>query len=385
MTDTLGKVREMAPAISKRSDEIEQARRLPSDLVADLAAAGCFRMLVPRRYGGSEMSLRDAIEVVEEVSRADGSAGWTVMIGASTPVVFGNLPEPTFAALYKDNVDAIGGGAVAPKGQAVVTDGGYLVSGQWPFASGCEHCDWLGVHAVVVRDGEPARLPNGMPAMRIAVFAASEFEVVDTWNVAGLRGTGSHDIKLAGKLCPEEWTCSIFGAPANVDGQIFRVPVVSQLGLFVSAVAVGIGQRALGDIAALAAGGKRPAFGGRRLAESPVFQDRLGELDATLRASRALLYSVIDEAWERAGSGEAFPLLDRARLRSAGPQVVSLAVNVVDGAYRLGGGSSLYDSSPLQRHLRDVHAITQHAAVGRDFFPLVGALLAGEEVDAMRI
>lgn len=383
---TLERARQLAPEIAKRADEIEAGRRVPLDLLDDLVAAGCFRMLVPRRFGGSELPLGDALAVIEELSRADAATGWTVMIGATTPAVLSFLPLPTFEQLYAAGPDVIGGGTLAPKGRLVAEDGGYRVTGQWPFASGCQHCSSLAVHGVVVRDGAPAMLPNGMPEMRVALFPAGEVEIVDTWHVSGLRGTGSHDLKVDGLFCPEERTGRLFGGTPCVDTQVTRLPALGLLGTAVGAVAVGIAAGAVDDIVSLAGGGKRPAFQpNRRLAESPLFQAKLGEADATLRAARGLLHAEADAAWARAAGDQPPTVLDRARMRATGPKVTSLAVEVVDAAYAAGGGTSLYDSSPLQRRLRDIRALTQHAGVSADFFGVVGALMVGEDVDTMRV
>ncbi|MBV9601493.1 MAG: acyl-CoA dehydrogenase family protein, partial [Chloroflexi bacterium] len=129
---TLQRVRALAPTIRQCSEEIERARRLPLDLVAELRAAGCFRMHVPTAYGGDELPLTHALEVLEELARADGSTGWTTAIGAETPILLGLLPESSFAAVYSRGPDVIGAGSLAPKGQAVTAAGGYCVSGQWP-------------------------------------------------------------------------------------------------------------------------------------------------------------------------------------------------------------------------------------------------------------
>jgi indole-3-acetate monooxygenase len=387
MTTTLDNVRALGPELAKRAEEIEEARRLPLDIVDDLTAAGCFRMLVPRRFGGDELPLAGALGVIEALSAAEAASGWTVMIGATSPLVFGFLAPDVYAEIYSAGPDVIGGGTLAPKGTAVAVDGGYRFTGQWPFASGCLHSSWLAAHALVVDEqGAPVPSEGGGPTLRMGVFPAAEVEVVDTWRVSGLRGTGSHDLRLADAFCPASRTCTVFGALPTVEGTIFSIPIVAQLGLFVAAVAVGIAQAAVDDVAALAASGKRPAFGpAKRVAESPVFQDRLGEADAIVRGARALMLSEAERAWARAVAGEEFALLDRARMRATGPQVTAMAAAAVDIAYALGGGTSLYDTSPLQRRLRDVRAVTQHAGVGRDFFGVVGALLAGEPVDAMRI
>src|SRR4029453_4117507 len=136
-------VRTLAPAIVARSEEIERGRRVPPDLVEDLTAAGCFGMLVPRSHGGAELDLAAEMRVIEELARADGSVGWTVMIGRSSPVFFGKLPRDTFDALYAAGPDVILAGTVNPTGLATPVDGGFRVTGQWSFASGCQHCHWF--------------------------------------------------------------------------------------------------------------------------------------------------------------------------------------------------------------------------------------------------
>lgn len=234
---------------------------------------------------------------------------------------------------------------------------------------------------VVVAGGEAQLLPNGLPDMRVAVFPARDAEIVDTWQVAGMQGTGSHDVRLCDAYCPAERTFSLFGGTPSVDDTILAIPTLSVLSMHQAAVALGIARGALDDIAELACDGKRRLFASHRLAESAVFQDALGEADATLRAARALLRNDADAAWAKASRRELFTPLERLRLRATAAHVVRMAVQVVDTAYTAGGGTAIYASSPLQRRLRDIHAQTQHIGVSRDAFQYVGALIAGEELD----
>ncbi|MBV9322930.1 MAG: acyl-CoA dehydrogenase family protein [Chloroflexi bacterium] len=380
MTTTLERVRELTPMIRQRSTEIEQGRHVPLDLIAELKAAGCFRMHVPAEYGGDDLTLSQALDVIEELARADGSTGWTTMIGSDGPTLFSRLPKTTFDTIYADGPDVIGAGALAPKGRAMRVDGGYCVSGQWSFASGCQHADWLLAHAVVVDQGQPQLLSSGVPDMRVAVFPTNQVEIVDTWHVVGLNGTGSHDFSLREAFCPEERTFSLMGPP-SVANTGFGIPLLGQLSLNLAAVALGIGRGALDDIAQLAGGGKRRVFASHRLAESAVFQDKLGEADVTLRGAHALLHADAEAAWAKAGRGEEFSPLERLRIRATAAYVVRLMTRVVDVSYTAGGGSAIYEASPLQRRLRDIHALTQHIGVSGEAFEYVGALLAGEELD----
>jgi alkylation response protein AidB-like acyl-CoA dehydrogenase len=383
VNSTLANVRQLAGTITGQADDVEHARRVSLGLVAELATAGCFRMFVPRRHGGDELTLVEGLDIIEEVSAADGSTGWVVMIGANTPIIFGFAPPATFDKVYAGGPDVISGGAVAPKGTATRTDGGYLATGQWPFASGCQHAHWLGVNCVVTEEGAPAVDPQGRAQLRMLMFPPAHVEIVDTWKVVGLRGTGSHDLRLHDAFCPDGFSFRIDG-PSRRSEPIFRIPVIPHLGLWVSAVAVGIARGALADIVALAGRGKQPAFG-RKLAESTLFHDKIGQAEVTLRGARALLHDQARAAWHRAAGSEEFTPAERAGIRAAAAHVATVAAEVVDVAYAAGGGNSVYESSPLQRRLRDVHAVTQHVSVSTDAYSTLGAVLSGQSVNPLRL
>jgi indole-3-acetate monooxygenase len=382
---TLSRVRDLTASIAALGAEIEAARRVPESLLGTLAEAGCFRMLVPAAYGGSELCVSQALEIIEEVSSADASVGWNVMIAGSNLVVAALFGKKTFDHIYSAGPDVVIGGSHAPKGKARSVDGGYTVNGQWPFASGCEHCSWLVCQCAVVADVSPNEASAGRPAMRLALLPAGEVEVIDTWRVMGLSGTGSHDIRVRAKFCPIERTCSLFDARPSIDGVVFRVPPIAQLGLFIAAVALGIARGSLNDLAVIARGGKRSAYSGAPISRSAVLQTMIGQADATLRAARSLLYSTSDAAWRMAAAGDEFSPLDRARIRATSSRVVELSSDVVTACFRGAGSAALYLESPLQRRLRDMCVLTQHTGVGSDFFTAVGALLMGEPTDAMRI
>ncbi len=384
-TATLGRVRALAPAISERAEEVEEARRLPLDLLDQLIEAGCFRMGLPRSHGGDELSIVEIIRVIEELARADGSVGWAAMIGGTAAELFALLPKERFDALYASGPDLIGGGTLAPKGVAVPVDGGYRASGRWPFASGSEHCTWLMAHCVVLTpEGTPEPGPHGIPRLMAAVLPAQAFTIVDTWHVSGLRGTGSQDLVLENAFVPEDQTMDIFGR-SELTEPLFQIPVLGKFALYVAAVGLGIASGALEDVAALAAGGKRPAFATRRIAQDPLFQHRLGQADADLRAARALLHAEAAGAWAAAVEARPLAPVVRAQLRATGAHVTQMATAVVDTAYNLGGGTSVYNSCPLQRRLRDIHTVTQHAGVAPASYAAVGAALVGEDISKLMI
>jgi alkylation response protein AidB-like acyl-CoA dehydrogenase len=368
---SLGALRTLAPAIVARSEEIERGRRLPPDLLEELTAAGCFRMLVPRSHGGAELDLPAEIRVIEELARADGSIGWTVMIGRSASVLLGRLPRATFHALYAKGPDVILAGTVNPTGRATPVDGGFRVTGQWSFASGCQHSNWFVAHCIV-DDGR-------QPPLRMMVLPPADVEIKDTWSVSGLCGTGSHDFVVTDAFVPAQRSFALWDEPC-LDIPLLRIPELSFASLSVSAVAVGIAHGAIGEITDLATG-KVPLFSDGTLAANPLFQNQLADADAQLRAARALLYADAEAAWATAVADTPFTPDHRARTRATATWVTRTAASVVDIAYTTGGGSSPDTSSPLQRRLRDIHALTQHFAVKLDTFTKTGAVLAGQDVD----
>jgi alkylation response protein AidB-like acyl-CoA dehydrogenase len=368
-------VRDLAPTIARRSAEIEEARRLPPDLVEQLASIGFFRMLLPRRWGGLEIDFPPSVEILAELSAADGSVGWSSMIGCETPTLFALLPASTFDAIYADGPDVIVGGAFAPRGTAVAIDGGaggYRVSGRWSFASGCQHARWLFGNCVVTDGVQPLPGPvAGGPSLRCAVLPASAWTIHDTWRTAGLRGTGSHDIEIRDARVAEEWTFDLFLGDPFTREPLFAAPLL-QFSTHIGAVALGIAQGALRDLVAFAQTNKQRLYAKDALADSPLFQYRLGHAEADLEAARALLLARARELWAQACAGGVGASM-RNRVLQTTAWVAETATRVVDVCYTAGGGSALYSDSPLQRRLRDIHALTQHASLQESVFATAGA------------
>ena len=371
-TAVLDAARDLAPKIAARAAQIEAARRVPLDLIEDLTAAGCFRMLLPRSHGGGGVDLVSAMRVCEELGRADASVGWTVMIGASGWIDLGGLPRASFDALYADGPDVIMAGAFNPTGTAEAVPGGYRVSGRWAFASGCQHCHWL--------YGNCIESSGGASQLRTVVFSPAQIQIEDTWSVSGLCGTGSHHFVADNVFVKAEHTCLTLSDGPCLDEPLLRIPPPPVLAFQIASIAIGIAQGALDDILALSAA-KVPLLSRSPLTANPLFQHQLGAVDAKLRGARALLYADAASAWATAVAGAPFTPAQRARMRSAATLVAATAASVVDAAYGAGGGTSLYSDNPLQRRFRDIHALTQHFLVKPDTFTTAGAVLAGAEVD----
>jgi indole-3-acetate monooxygenase len=369
-------MRDLQPRILACRDEIEQGRRLPLDLVREMAQAGLFRMLVPAAYGGLEVDLATALSVIEEVSQADGSAGWCVMIGASSGVTAAYLPETAAQEIYGSDPDVVTGGAVRPDGRAVAVEGGYRVIGRWAFASGSQHCAWL-AGGCVVFDGDAPRMgPGGIPETRLLFFPASECEIIDTWSTGGLRGTGSHDFTVRDLFVPEARSTSLLFSHPIHDGRLYALPFFGVFAAMVAAVPLGIARGAIDALTELAA--KRVPTGSRNvLREKSMIQASVARAEAILSGGRAFLYETVNDLWESVSREEAVTLEQRTRLRLASTHAATCAAQAVDLMYEAGGASAIYTTNPLERAFRDVHTANQHVLVQPVTWEMTGRALLG--------
>jgi len=379
-TSPLDAARALAPRIQAAAEETERQRRLAPELVQALAAGGVFRMCVPHTLGGGEVEPAIMVRAIETLACADGAAGWSAMIGATSGVASAYLPDDAAREIYGRDPRGVTGGAFAPLGKATVVEGGYRVTGRWPFASGCEHCAWLMGGSIVLDGGKPRLLPSGTPDNRLMLFPASEVRIIDTWHVAGLRGTGSHDIAVEDRFVPGARSLSLISDPPRARGPLYVFPVFGLLALGIAAVALGIARHAVDELVALAAG-KTPSGSRRLLAERAVIQAQVAEGEATLGAARAFLLETVGAAWERAQAAGVIDLRERARLRLAATHATLASARAVDLMYNAGGGTAVYATSPLQRCFRDVHVATQHMLVAPTTLELTGRILLGLETD----
>jgi alkylation response protein AidB-like acyl-CoA dehydrogenase len=275
-------VRGLVPELRARALEAERLRTMPPDLAARAKRAGLLRLNLPRCLGGRELDPATTVGVVEELSRADGSAGWTILIGNST-AFFAWLDPAVAAEMIGDDRDFASTSMWAPEGRAVPRgDGAYDVAGRWPFNSGCSHAEWLQA-GVFVMDGEAPRVRDGgAPDWRLAFVRREAAEIEDTWDAAGLRGTGSHHLSITGRRVPEEHLAAPFFEPARHDGPLWRIPFVTLAGITLAGFPLGVARRALDEITALAASKVRgPATA--TIAHDGDFQSQLARAEAGSR------------------------------------------------------------------------------------------------------
>jgi alkylation response protein AidB-like acyl-CoA dehydrogenase len=384
-TGLLDAVRALCPKIAAQAQETEDRGSIAPELYDEIVATGFFRALIPAAYGGLELPFADVNQMIIEGARADGSVGWLMMIAVDFGFITGMYSLETVNELFAHGPDLRVRGAIAPKGVAVATAGGYSVSGRWPFASGGPEPQLVAGHCVVV-DGESPRIgPSGIPEMVLALMDAAQVEFLDTWHVLGFKGTDSRDFVAREVFVPQRRTMNVFASTPCFDTPPCRLPIRVALAPGHAAVAVGIAQGALDDIANLALTKRAAMNPESRLAEDPVFQHLLGEQVLRLAAARALLDRETAVAWDAGVAQRSLTPIETLQIRSMAGYVTAECVKVVDAAYTLAGSTSLYESSSLQRRLRDIHVATQHVAAGTEGYRRLGALIAGEQVPAMAL
>jgi alkylation response protein AidB-like acyl-CoA dehydrogenase len=371
-TRLLGDIRKLAPNITARAREIETLRRIPVDLVDALKSIGLFRMFVPQSHSGLELDLPSALELIAELGKVDGSVGWTVMITSASAMFLPYLPRGVYDLIYQRGPDVIIAGSTQPAGIAEMTASGWRVSGRWPLATGCDHADWM-FGACFLSEGGKRLLATDSGGREVQIIRrfllpSHNWRIDDTWHAVGLRGTGSHHITLNEAAVPEDNFFDLGTSEPCLSGPLYQA-VRQLIVLMHGAVAVGIAEGALGDLIELA------SIGPDQQRYTETFQRELGWAEAQLRAARALLQVEATAQWQHVLSGMPNDEISLTRVSQTVTWITAACIRVVDACFALGGSSALYETSPLQRRLRDLHAVAQHAITRQQHYVNAGKLL----------
>ena len=299
--------RELAPLAASSAAEAERERRLPAGLSEAIRDAGLYRLCVPASLGGGEAEPAELIGAVEALAEGDAAAGWCVAVCATAGMLAAYIEPAAASEVYGDPA-SVAGGVFAPSGRASERDGAFELSGRWRFCSNVANCDWLMGGSVVFDGDAPRTLESGRPDIRLLLFPAGDAEVIDTWHVSGLRGTGSNDITVEALTVPTARGASLINESPRERGPLYAFPPFGLLAASIAAVALGTARGALDEIAELA-GAKTPALSTRKLAERAETQSSFARAEAGFRAARTLLHAAVADAWAAARAG--------ARSRSA--------------------------------------------------------------------
>jgi alkylation response protein AidB-like acyl-CoA dehydrogenase len=367
----------VADDILRMADQAEADRCLPRPLMDRLMDAGLFSIYTPRMFGGLELPLPEALQVVEEVSRLDGSTGWTVALGFANDLFTSILPDDSAARVLR-NGSALIAGAPGFAVRAEPVDGGYCLTGQWSFCSGAPNATWMNVAAPIV-DGDVPRMGAAGPEMVMAFLPPGDVEIVDTWHVTGLRGTGSHDLRVHQVFVPAQMTGSIAipAGPQPVrDSTLAHIPFMTALAIAQSpAVCLGIARHAIDAFRTLALQKERPFA--PKLSEQVQSQVGLAHAEALLRSARCYWFDNVERLWTTVTRGGEVSLDDRVSVRLSTLTAVENSVAAVDRLYRLAGSTAIFQSSLLERCWRDVHTAAQHLQVQDGRWETAGRVLFG--------
>ena len=377
LQELLSKVEELEPRIREHAAEAEAEHRLPNVTVDAVREAGLFRIWVPEKLGGWEVDPATACRTFEAVARIDSAAGWLVQMSNTIGAMGFFFGDQAIEEMYGG--DTIFADAFHPQGTAVPVAGGFELSGQFPFASACHHADWFFALARVM-DGDVPRSMNGQPETRLMSLPMSDAQIVDNWDTLGMRGTGSHDDKAEGVFVPEH-RAPTFGPTVHAKNNAWPAPI-SNLTIWpgiasVGVVALGIADAALEEFIALTRA-KTPAYQSEALNTQSLAHYRLGEARAVLAAARAHVYETLDRAWSSARAGDSISTELKCELQLAGTYAARASRDAIELVAASAGTSSVRESSPLTRQLRDLNTITRHAYVSTDRYEDVGALTVGQ-------
>jgi indole-3-acetate monooxygenase len=373
----------MRPILRTFHEQIEREQRLPPVLVEQLRAGGFYQMVIPRALGGHQVDPLTYLRVAELLAEGAGSVGWNITNNSIAQLVTLGLPDDGVREIYAQGADnIIAGTAVQGGGQAVPVEGGYRVNGHWTFGSGCQESAWMLGSFQILDGGEPRRRADGGSLYWRGVFARAEAQVVPgSWDVAGLRGTGSFDWTVRDIFIPERRTMVHAGVPldnqwARWPGISYALPTQAWVGPHHSSVITGIARAGIDALIALAVE-KTPRGRTGMLCEYPQVQDAIGRADAILNAGRVYRSAMIAELWNTVAAGGETTLEQRARCRLAAVYAADSAREAMDLVYRHGGSTSFKRESRLAECWRDLHVVGQTATIAPEWYPIGGRAYLG--------
>ena len=364
----VARARALIPKLRERASRTEELRRLPPETEQDLHDAGLFRIVQPRRVGGSELDYVALVDCADALAQADASVAWNFANLASHHWMLGMFDRRAQDAVWSHDANAlIASSFIFPAGRARKVDGGYVLNGHWPFSSGVESCDWNMLASVVSSDDEADGIEY-----RIFLLNKRDYLINDTWNATGLRGTGSNDVQVADAFVPAQMTIAVShlaggptpGSAANSNA-LYVLPVFSLFPYVLSGVALGNAQACLDDYVEIARH-RASTYNRAKIGDMQSTQIKIAEASAKIDAARLVMRTNCIEAMADARRGRIPDIAAKTRLRRDGAFSVNLCTDAVSLLFTASGARSLFTSGTLQRQFRDAHAVNSHLAFNFD-------------------
>jgi 3-hydroxy-9,10-secoandrosta-1,3,5(10)-triene-9,17-dione monooxygenase len=366
LDEALERANSLVPILASRAPATEALRSIPNETLEDLHASGLFRILQPRRVGGAELPYRAIVCVTATLAKGCASTAWVLANLANHHFMLALWPPEAQDEIWgEDSAALVGSALMFPPGKATKTSRGFRLSGRWKFSSGIDACKWTMLGGIASADGE-------LPDYRVFILPASDYQIIDTWRAAGLRGTGSKDVAVDDVFVPEHRTlsvdcmkgCSAPGSAVN-PGPLYRLPVFDMFPYVVASAALGIAQGAVEQFTEDTRH-RVTSYSTTLLADHATTQARLGEAAAASAAAELILLDNCDRAMRVAEAARVLGMEEKIRLRRDGAYAARLCTRAVDLLFEAGGGEYLYDDKMMQRAFRDVHAVQSHYALAWD-------------------
>jgi 3-hydroxy-9,10-secoandrosta-1,3,5(10)-triene-9,17-dione monooxygenase len=356
-------VRDLLPTFRERAEEAERLRVVPEANIKELEDTGFFKLLQPRRFDGLEASPVDFYTAVRDISSACGSTGWVASVVGVHPWQVALFADEAQQAVWGEDTSTRLSSSYAPTGKAMVTDGGYLLSGKWSFSSGCDHCSWVLLGGLVFNsDGNVVDFKTFMVPRK-------DYTIIDVWNVVGLRGTGSNDILVEDVLIPEAFTLSMgeTGAcrgpgQAQNTSDLYKLPFHSVFTTTICTPIIGMAMGAYTEHVEMQQKRTRAAYLGEKASLDPFAAVRIAKASSEIDAAWALTMQNIREEEALVAKGEPIPLGLRLKVRRDQVLGSQRAIDAIDALFEASGGRALAEGTYLQRAWRDAHAGRVHAA-----------------------
>ena len=377
-TETLGRLKELLPAIRARREEIEKARRMPRDLIDELSRLRIFSLGVPQDMGGQQAHPAEILRVIETLSSADGSTGWCAAVGIANNLTAGYLNDRGAREVYaKPDVPSAGLArrpALPSEATRSARHGPVAVRERY------HPRDWVWAGCMVMEDGKPRMTTHGPEIVHVCM-PVREVQIHDTWHVSGLAGTGSHDFSVTDILVPGQRVFLLLDSSQHRPEPLYQLPPLGWFVSQVAAVSLGIARGALDELVELAQS-KVPTFSMAVLADRPVAQIELARAEAALGSARAFLYESVQDLWDTLSAGRPITPRQIAVNRIATSNAAEVGAAVTRTANVLAGGSAIYNASSMQRHMRDAEALTHHFTVAPHVWEDAGRVFLGRQPTA---
>ena len=368
---------DLAGRVAANADRVECERQIPSELAEEITDKGFFRLLVPRSLGGAELGHLDFLRILQVFAEVDGSTAWCINqnnVWATASVI---MPEQTAREIWSDGRAVVANGPPTPSVKAIPVDGGYRLSGHWDFSTGISNATWLAAIAPAMNPGQKQKALTDQTSLRVMLIPKTEADILDCWQVNGLRGTGSFSFEVDDLYVPSARTYDPTCAPRE-EGPLYVIPRDLLFASGDATIALGIARASLGTAIDLA----RTKISGRPgtlLQDQSTAQRLIGEGEAIWNSARAFLADSASSVWSSACKNHALTIEERIRLRLASTHAIRKSAEVVDISYNLCGSNAIFARNPIQRQFQDIHVVTQHIQAHPSNYETAGQFFLGLE------